>query len=326
MIVISEQTGPHATVLAIVAAVAPAVPPSPAVTGGPAAPVTTGSPSWPRFYPLQFLAERVGGDRVRVTNLAKPGAEPHDLELYAATSGRAARRRPRGVPRRVPARRRRGDQGHARPRTAPSTSPAPSRSLDAPEGAEEEATEDTRRRQGPARLARPGPARRDRRPPRRATGQARPATTPPASATAPRRCAPSSPRSTPSTRTGLATCQRRDIVTSHAAFGYLADRYGLTQIPISGLSPDEEPTPQRVAEVAALARQNGVTTIFFETLVSPKIAQTIADRGRRESRGARPDRRAAPEAAGADYLSVMRHNLGKLRTALGCTMSDESSR
>src|SRR4029453_4180725 len=75
---------------------------------------------------------------------------------------------------------------------------------------------------------------------------------------------------------GLATCQRHEIVTSHAAFGDLASRYPLTQIPIPGVSPEEEPTPQRLAEVARLARDKHITTIFFETLVSPKVAETLA--------------------------------------------------
>lgn len=75
---------------------------------------------------------------------------------------------------------------------------------------------------------------------------------------------------------GLKTCQRREIVTSHAAFGYLAARYQLEQIPISGLSPEQEPSPQHMAEVAAQAKALKVTTIFFETLVSPKVAETLA--------------------------------------------------
>ncbi|GAB3943143.1 hypothetical protein GCM10027614_31360 [Micromonospora vulcania] len=65
-------------------------------------------------------------------------------------------------------------------------------------------------------------------------------------------------------------------MTSHTAFGYLADRYGLDQVGVTGLSPDVEPSPQRLAQVIEEARAHKTTTIFFETLVSPKVAETIA--------------------------------------------------
>ena len=77
--------------------------------------------------------------------------------------------------------------------------------------------------------------------------------------------------------TGLASCERDLIVTSHAAFGYLADAYGLSQEAISGLSPESEPTPKRLNEIGKEAKADGTTTIFFETLASPKVAQTLAD-------------------------------------------------
>src|SRR5207253_9132862 len=77
-------------------------------------------------------------------------------------------------------------------------------------------------------------------------------------------------------RAGLADCDRTTIVTTHEAFGYLARRYGLEQVAISGLSPDAEPDPRRLAELTDLVRAQGVTTIFTEELVSPKVAQTLA--------------------------------------------------
>src|SRR6185312_4405980 len=102
---------------------------------------------------------------------------------------------------------------------------------------------------------------------------------------------------------GLKTCARRDIVTSHAAFGYLAAKYSLTQVPISGISPEAEPSPQRVAEVAALAREKGVTTIFFETLVSPKVAETLAREVGAKAEVLDPIEGLASDAApGTDYL------------------------
>jgi zinc transport system substrate-binding protein len=107
-------------------------------------------------------------------------------------------------------------------------------------------------------------------------------------------------------------------VTSHNAFGYLAQRYGLTQIGITGLTPDAEPTAARLAEVAQLARREKVKVIFFETLVSPKIAETLASEV-----GARAEKLDPIEGlkAGnhADYISVMRSNLATLHTALGCS-------
>ena len=117
--------------------------------------------------------------------------------------------------------------------------------------------------------------------------------------------------------TGLRDCARREIVTSHEAFHYLADRYGLTEVGITGISPDAEPSPQRLAEVAEQARAAGATTIFFETLVSPKVADTVA----REvgARTAVLDPLEGLTQPGTDYFSVMRSNLTALRTALGCT-------
>jgi zinc transport system substrate-binding protein len=118
-------------------------------------------------------------------------------------------------------------------------------------------------------------------------------------------------------RTGLRTCARHEIVTSHAAFGYLAERYGLRQIAISGLSPEAEPSPQRLADAARQAREHRVTTIFFETLVSPKVAETLAREVGARAEVLDPIEGLAPDATG-DYATVMRDNLDRLRTALGC--------
>jgi len=121
-------------------------------------------------------------------------------------------------------------------------------------------------------------------------------------------------------RSGLATCDRDVIVTSHAAFGYLGERYGLTQVAISGMSPDAEPSPQRLAEIKAMVERDGVTTIFTEELVSPKVADTLASETGATTAVLNPLESLTPEeaAAGADYVSVMRENLSTLRGALGC--------
>ena len=116
---------------------------------------------------------------------------------------------------------------------------------------------------------------------------------------------------------GLRTCDRREIITSHAAFGYLTRRYGLEQIAVVGLAPDSEPTPARIAEVTEIARERRATHIFFETLVSPKVAETIA----REV-GAQPlvldPIEGVRDETTQTYFTVMGENLANLRTALEC--------
>lgn len=121
-------------------------------------------------------------------------------------------------------------------------------------------------------------------------------------------------------RRGLATCERRQIVTSHAAFGYLASQYGLEQISLEGLSPEAEPSAQGIADLADLVKTSGVTTVFFETLVSPKLAQTVAREAGVETAVLNPLEGLIDDeaAAGEDYFSVMRANLAALRKALGC--------
>ena len=124
-------------------------------------------------------------------------------------------------------------------------------------------------------------------------------------------------------RAGLTGCARKVIVTSHAAFGYLAARYGLTQEPIAGLSPDVEPSAQRLSELADLASRDGVTTIFTEELVSPKIAETLAHEVGVTTAVLNPLEGLTKQevSAGQDYTSVMRANLKVLQKALGCPAS-----
>lgn len=121
-------------------------------------------------------------------------------------------------------------------------------------------------------------------------------------------------------RLGLTRCARRQIVTSHAAFGYLARRYGLTQVALTGLSPEAEPSPRALEDLVRRTRRSGATTVFFETLVSPRLARTVAREAGATAavldplEGLTEDR----ASAGADYFSVMRDNLAALRKALGC--------
>ena len=122
-------------------------------------------------------------------------------------------------------------------------------------------------------------------------------------------------------RRGLAHCARRQIVTSHAAFGYLAARYGLEQIPLEGLTPEAEPSARDIARLVDVVRSSGATTVFFETLISPKLAETVAREAHVQTAVLDPLEGISKSeiAAGADYFSVMRANLAILRKALGCT-------
>ena len=114
----------------------------------------------------------------------------------------------------------------------------------------------------------------------------------------------------------LANCERNELVVSHEAFGYLTDRYGLEQIGVSGIDPESEPSPGRVAEVAEFAREHEATTIFFEEQVAPDIAQIVADETGAEVEVLDP-LEFEPEG-GADYFDVMRSNLDSISKALGC--------
>lgn len=116
---------------------------------------------------------------------------------------------------------------------------------------------------------------------------------------------------------GLRTCDRREIITSHAAFGYLTRRYGLEQIAVEGLAPDAEPTPARIAEVTKTARERKATHIFFETLVSPKVAETVAREIGAQTLVLDPLEGVGDEQK-QTYFTVMGENLANLRTALGC--------
>ena len=120
--------------------------------------------------------------------------------------------------------------------------------------------------------------------------------------------------------TGLAQCARRDVVTPHAAFTYLARRYGLTQIAISGLSPEAEPSPGGLAALVRLARDRGVRHVFVEPLVSPKLAQTLAREIGAGTLTLDPIESLTADAqrAGQTYLTVMEANLRTLRTGLAC--------
>ena len=117
---------------------------------------------------------------------------------------------------------------------------------------------------------------------------------------------------------GLADCERRTFVTSHAAFGYLAERYDLTMVAIAGLDPTSEPSAAEQAAIADTVRREGVTTIFTESLVSPAVAETIADETGAQVATLDPLEGLSSATADEDYFTLMRANLAALRQANGC--------
>lgn len=116
---------------------------------------------------------------------------------------------------------------------------------------------------------------------------------------------------------GLADTTTKTFITTHSAFGYLAERYGLTQESISGLSPESEPSPARIKELRSIATEDKVGTVFFETLVSDKTAKTVAADSGLKTDVLDPLEGITEKSKGADYVEVMKSNLAALEKALG---------
>lgn len=119
---------------------------------------------------------------------------------------------------------------------------------------------------------------------------------------------------------GLGNCQKRDFVTAHASFDYLANRYNLNQISISGISPDQEPSLQKLAEITDFVKRQDIKVIFFETLISPKLSQTIAAETGAEILVLDPIEGISDDdiKMGKNYFTVMEENLNNLQVALQC--------
>ncbi|WP_416973371.1 metal ABC transporter substrate-binding protein [Streptomyces sp. 4F14] len=118
-------------------------------------------------------------------------------------------------------------------------------------------------------------------------------------------------------KTGLADTKTKVFITTHAAFGYLAERYGLTEEAINGLDPESEPSAARVKDLEKMAKADGVTTVFYETLVSDKTAKTIASDANLKTDVLDPIEGITDKSRGKDYFSVQEANLKALQTALG---------
>lgn len=119
---------------------------------------------------------------------------------------------------------------------------------------------------------------------------------------------------------GLSSCELRVVIANHDAYSYMAARYGFEVVSISGLSPESEPSPEALAHAVDVAREHNVTIIFFEELVSPRVAQVVADEVGATTRVLSPveglDEDARAE--GEDYVTLMRENLAGLREAMRC--------
>lgn len=251
------------------------------------------------FYPLAFVAERVGGRQVDVANLTPAGGEPHDLELGPQQVAEVAE----------------ADLVVYERGFQPSVDEAvaqndPRATLEVTEVAKP-LGEDPHLWLDPVRLARVATA----------VGETM-ARLDPDRAAAYRSRAEALVRDLHGLdrafARGLQDCRDRTVVTTHEAFGYLTRRYGLEQVAVSGLTPESEPSPGRLADVARLVESQNVATVYFESPVSAPIARTLAsDTG---ARSAVLDPLETLRHPGRDdYLTVMRDNLAALREGLRCS-------
>lgn len=246
------------------------------------------------FYPLSFAAEQIGGSRVTVTNLTPPGSEPHDLEVSPSD---VAEIREAGLVLLL------GRDFQPQLEEAAGDGENVLRLLDTP-GLALRSNGDPHVWLDPLRFARLVSR----------IGEAL------GNETAAGRLVDRLGALDREYRRGLSACERHDLVTSHEAFGYLAERYALREVPITGLSPEAEPEPSKVQQVVDLVRERGVTTIYFETLVSPRIAETVARETGATTAVLNPIEglTEAEVAHGNDYFSLMRENLRALQRGLGC--------
>lgn len=266
------------------------------------------------FYPFAFVAQQVGGDDVTVDNLTKPGAEPHDLELtprqVLAISEADLAIYLKGFQPSVDEAIQQNKPAHTLEvsTVVPLTRPAPPEE-DAKDQNQAHPAGDPHIWLDPTRLATVA----------RAVGDQLTAADPPRAADFRARAAALVTRLDgldADLRAGLRNCRQKAFVTSHAAFGYFAERYGLEQIAIAGLSPEAEPAPARIQQIQREVEERGITTIFFETLVSPDLADTIA-RDTGATTAVLDPIEGIKDPSRDDYFSVMRANLGALRKALG---------
>jgi zinc transport system substrate-binding protein len=278
------------------------------------------------FYPLQYVTERVGGDLVQVSSLTPPGAEPHDVELsprqvrsvsevdlvvylsgfQTAVDEALAAREPERVVDAADV----VDLLQADAHTHAEDEHADGEHADGEHSGDDAHAVDPHFWLDPQRLATLAHPVAD------ALAEVDPTNAETYSAAADRLADELADVDAAWTE-GLATCERRVAVTSHEAYGYLADAYDVEQVGISGLDPEAEPSPARLREIGDVVRTEGVTTLFTETLVNPKVAETLAaDLGVTTAVLDPIESQADPAA---DYRAVMERNLEALRAGLGCS-------
>lgn len=255
------------------------------------------------FYPLQYVAERIVGPHAAVTDLTAPGVEPHDIELsprqVAKISGATVMFYERGLQPAV---------DDAVQNNGPDHVVDAARAVDLRHA---DGQADPHFWQDPTLLARSADAFTA------SMSKAQPAH---AADFAARNSALQSDlkKLDREFRAGLRSCRTRTVVVSHDAFNYLGARYHLDFRPITGISPDAEPSARHLAELADLIRSDGITTVFNERLASPKLADTLArDLGVRTA-VLDPIEGLSSADEHDDYLSLMRANLEALRKAGGC--------
>lgn len=291
------------------------------------------------FYPLQFLAEQVGGDAVTVTTLTAPGVEPHDLELTPKQVGSLTEAKlvlfEKGLQPAV-------DEAVEQNAKDAGFDVAPAAQLEATgadfeeHGADEHAGEEHTDEPATEHTDEPAAERHG------AEGDLDPhfwldpvryaavvkAVTDKLVAIDPDHADGYKQRSEAllaevtkldgEYKSGLASCKLKTFVTSHEAFAYLAKRYGLEMVGIAGFTPDAEPTPQRIKEVQDIVRREHVTTIFYEELVSPKVAESIARDLKVRTAVLSPIEGLSDTNSQQTWLTLMRQNLQELRKANSC--------
>ncbi|MEU3050941.1 metal ABC transporter substrate-binding protein [Streptomyces sp. NPDC006984] len=282
------------------------------------------------FYPMQYLAERIGGDRVAVTTLTKPGVEPHDLELKprqtAELNGAGLIISLRGVQPAVD----KAIEQAAAPHKVDAADLTELRHFDGSghdhDGHEGETeAEHAEHDHGTgdeaadphlwldpvkyAEVAEGVGAGFEKADPANADDYRKNTEALVAELTA----------LDAEFEKGLEKASTRTFITTHSAFGYLAARYGLEQEGISGVGPESEPSPARIKELQEIAEKDKVTTVFFETLASDRTARTLADDTGLATDVLDPLEGITDKSRGDDYLQVMRANLAALQKALGAS-------
>ena len=250
-------------------------------------------------YPLQFVAERVAGDHADVVNLTHPGSEPHDLELSVSQTAEVIDADVvvylSGFQAAVDDAVDQTDSTHVVDvaDSAHLTGDDPHFWLDPTRLSDVV---------GPVAdaLAKADPAHADDYAKNAAALERQLSTL------------------DKQVADGLQHCDRDTVVVSHDAFEYFAARYGLHLAPIAGLSPDAEPSPDHIAQLEQLIRSEGITTVFTETLASPKMAETLSSDLGLHTAVLDPIEGLSDATANQDYFSLMRENLAALQKANGC--------